>query len=100
MQSRFSEDTVIEETLSVGDLALSCLKTCDVTWTLSTLKRVSHAWSRAARAVISARRKIAHEKLASLEDEPWWTPTGDEGLTANWLHSEKGADWKTEDVAS
>ena len=99
MQSRFSEDAVIEETLSVGDLALSCLKTCDVTRTLSTLKRVSHAWSRAARLAISGRKKIAHDKLASLENEPW-TPTGDESLTANWLHSEKGADWKTEDVAS
>ena len=101
MQSRFSEDAVIEETLSVGDLVFSCLKTCDVTCTLSTLKRVSQAWSRAARATISVRRKLGCDKLASLADEPWTPTRGDvESLTANWLHSEKGAGWTAEDVAS
>lgn len=98
MEPRFSENAAIEEALSVQDIVLNCLKTCDVSRTLNTLKQVSQAWSRCARMEISDRRGMARAKLASLYQAPRYKKRL--AVAASWLHSAEGGGWTGEDVAS
>ena len=98
MEPRFSENATIEGALSVQDIVLNCLKTCDVSHTLNTLKQVSQAWSRCAQMEISDRRGMARAKLASLYQAPRYKKRL--AVAASWLHSAEGGGWTGEDVAS